>query len=148
MIVRWLTAGTVIDLMASGSIRLSAYVLLTEDDQILLCRLSDQANEPGCWTIPGGGLEYGEDPEAGARREVFEETGLHVEITDLVSVNSRVVTEFQWVRIIYRGRVLGGELRAEVDGSTDMPRWIDRTQIASLELVELAQLGYDLAFQR
>jgi len=32
----------------------------------------------GCWKIPGGGLEEGEDLLAGLRREVREETGLDI----------------------------------------------------------------------
>lgn len=35
------------------------------------------------WTLPGGGLEPGESPENGARREVREETGLSGEVTRL-----------------------------------------------------------------
>ncbi len=33
----------------------------------------------GTWTVPGGWIEFGEDPLAGAVREVFEETGVKVE---------------------------------------------------------------------
>lgn len=32
----------------------------------------------GTWAFPGGHLEYGEDPVECARREVSEETGLHL----------------------------------------------------------------------
>lgn len=33
---------------------------------------------PGCWTVPGGGVEKGESFEQAARREFFEETGYHL----------------------------------------------------------------------
>lgn len=36
--------------------------------------------EPGLWRPPGGGLEPGEDFEAGARREALEELGIEVEL--------------------------------------------------------------------
>src|SRR2546423_2139320 len=31
--------------------------------------------DPGCWAIPGGGLDPGESLEQAARREILEETG-------------------------------------------------------------------------
>lgn len=40
----------------------------------------------GRWSIPGGGLVHGERLEDGVRREVFEETGLEIEIGGLVGV--------------------------------------------------------------
>ena len=49
-------------------------VLLDEDDRILLVRSSWDGRT--LWFTPGGGLEPGEAPEAGARRELREETGL------------------------------------------------------------------------
>lgn len=58
------------------------------DGRILLVR---RGNEPakGCWSVPGGRVEPGEhDPEATAR-EVLEETGLAVEVHDLVGTVER-----------------------------------------------------------
>jgi len=40
----------------------------------------------GLWSIPGGGLEYGESIKNGVIREVREETGCEIEITDLIDV--------------------------------------------------------------
>ena len=59
--------------------RVSAYGLILDGDRILLCRLSKELPRwEGSWTLPGGGLEFGESPEAAMIREVEEETGLQV----------------------------------------------------------------------
>ena len=57
--------------------------LVVPDDRVLIVR------EEGTWFLPGGRLEPGEAPEAGARREVREETGLAVEVTDLAAIVDR-----------------------------------------------------------
>lgn len=48
--------------------------------------LIERANEPIGWALPGGFIDYGEDPASAARREVKEETGLDVELTELLFV--------------------------------------------------------------
>ena len=55
----------------------SSAVIFTDDNKILLQRRSDNKY----WGLPGGGVEPGETPEMCIRREVYEETGLHVEVT-------------------------------------------------------------------
>jgi ADP-ribose pyrophosphatase YjhB (NUDIX family) len=55
--------------------RLSVKALIRDSqDRLLLLREAD-----GSWELPGGGLEHGEDPRTGLRREVAEETGMTVE---------------------------------------------------------------------
>lgn len=41
------------------------------------CRSDLSENEPYRWQLPQGGIDRGEAPEAAARRELFEETGIH-----------------------------------------------------------------------
>ena len=50
--------------------------------------MSESTLSPGSWTLPGGGLDFGEDPEAGALRELGEETGLEGEVRGLLGVHS------------------------------------------------------------
>jgi 8-oxo-dGTP diphosphatase len=52
-----------------GRPRVTAAVV--RDGRILMARYNDQF-----WTLPGGGVEPGEDPEAAAVRELAEETGI------------------------------------------------------------------------
>lgn len=133
--------------------RVAAYALITLEDSLLLCRVS--ASVPrlaGCWTLPGGGIDFGEAPEEAMIREVHEETGLEVEATGLVGVTSILGPVegalMHRIRILYTARVLGGRLRPEVDGSTDACRWIPRGELPSLELHELASQALPRAFHR
>lgn len=131
--------------------RVAAYGLVVDDGRILLCRLSEQVmGNVGHWTLPGGGIDFGEDPRNAAVREVFEETGLRVAVDELVAVDSALFSlsdhEHHALRIIYRVRVLGGDLVYEVDGSTDLCAWLTPEEALALPLVGLARLGIGLAF--
>lgn len=61
-------------------------VILHKDGIVLIKR----RNEPykGYWALPGGFVEYGERVEDAAVREAKEETGLDVELLDLIGVYS------------------------------------------------------------
>jgi len=131
--------------------RVAAYGLVRSDERILLCRISDQlASHAGQWTLPGGGIEFGEEPAAAMVREVHEETGLDVlpaRVADVHSVNlSLDGNDFHAIRIIYQTRLLGGSLTHEVDGTTDLCAWWSLEEARRLPLVDLAQTGLQLAF--
>lgn len=57
-------------------------VVIAYNGKILL--LKDWLGD-GSWSLPGGGLHYGEDAKYGAVREVLEETGLKLKISSLES---------------------------------------------------------------
>lgn len=50
-------------------------IIRDADECILLVR---HTYGPDCWTLPGGGMERGEEPEAAARREMREELGIEL----------------------------------------------------------------------
>ena len=136
--------------------RVAAYnVCVDAESRLLLCRLSDITEAPGAWTLPGGGIDFGEHPEAGALRELTEETGLDGRILELLAVDSitRLLGdepeqgEYHSVRIVYRTAILGGTLRSELDGSTDRAAWFTRGEAASLPLVGMGSLGAKLAWE-
>lgn len=118
-------------------------------EHLLLARLADHVSGRGRWSLPGGGLDHGEDVAAGLRREVHEETGLDVRSTRLLGVSSTHFTgrapdgtleDFHGVRLVHRVEVGGGEPRVvEVGGSTAEARWVPRPQLADLPVVGLVR---------
>ena len=118
--------------------RVAVYGLCTDPgDRVLLVRASAMLTVAGRWFLPGGGLEHGEHPTVGLRREFAEETGLSVAETDLRGVLSDLTTlpdgtELHTVRIIYRVGRWSGELRAETTGSSDAVRWVERDELPTI----------------
>ncbi len=126
--------------------RVAAYGLVVDGDRILLCRISDQLPRlAGQWTLPGGGLEFSEDPVDAMVREVREETGLIVRAAGLAGVESATVpTEhatYHAIRIIYHAEYLGGELIHEIDGSTDRCEWWPKSALQDIPMVDLVWTG-------
>ncbi|WP_299154573.1 NUDIX domain-containing protein [uncultured Tateyamaria sp.] len=60
--------------------RAAAYVVAVDaQQQILLTQFSKTGHpKSGAWTLPGGGMEWGEQPHETALRELGEETGLAI----------------------------------------------------------------------
>ncbi|MCA9837208.1 MAG: NUDIX domain-containing protein [Trueperaceae bacterium] len=130
---------------------MAAYGLIVQHEKLLLCRLSSYlALDAGFWTLPGGGVDFGEDPADAMVREVHEETGLLVKPASLLAIDSfkdeNDRRHFHGIRIIYRAEVIGGELRYELEGSTDFCAWWSFEEAKALPLVGLANLGINLAF--
>lgn len=94
-----------------------ASALVVRDGQVLLVR---RGVEPfkGWWDIPGGFLEAGEHPEDGTRREVLEETGLHIRLAGLLGIFMDVYGDEgseHTLNIFYLAEPDGGTLRAASD---------------------------------
>ncbi len=64
----------------------AAAVIFDRDKRVLLVRSTYQRFHP--WGLPGGSLDYGETPEDAVKREVWEETGLNVEIERFLLVKT------------------------------------------------------------
>jgi ADP-ribose pyrophosphatase YjhB (NUDIX family) len=130
--------------------RVAAYaVIVGDDDRVLLAHWNE--GRKSAWTMPGGGLEEGEDPEHAVRREVREETGFRVKVEELLGIHSRVIpanrrltpasTPLHTLRIVYRASITGGRLRYEKEGSTDRAEWFTTAQVRTLQRVRLVDIA-------
>lgn len=129
--------------------RLAAYALCIDaDGRILLCRIAPGYPATGMWTLPGGGVMFGEHPEAAVLRELTEETGLEGRLDGLLLVHSTYgppkpgfgSQPWHGVRIVYRVAITGGELRDEADESTDRASWFSLEDAKGLAIVDLVQV--------
>lgn len=136
--------------------RLAAYAVIL-DERGLLLSWWNGGGDPAraAWTLPGGGVEFTEQIEDALVREVREETGYDAEITEFLFTDSAAYDDdgrgrpFKAVRIVYRARIVGGELGTlEVDGSTDRAAWHPVDTLAELRpRVSLASAVIDLLLE-
>jgi len=121
--------------------------VVIENDRALLIR---RGTEPllGQWSIPGGTLEVGESLQAGVARELLEETGLEVRVTDLIEVFDRIFPgsesgkrsvsrpRYHYVIVDYLCERISGEPRAGSD-VTDV-LFVKEQDLSHYELTETA----------
>jgi ADP-ribose pyrophosphatase YjhB (NUDIX family) len=115
--------------------RVAAYAVILRENEILLSRLAPTIAPEELWTLPGGGLDHGEDPRDAVVREVQEETGLDATVGETARVYSAHLprvwrdgrrVDAHAVRIVYEGWVPSDAPPprvVEVGGSTVEAGW-------------------------
>lgn len=110
-------------------------IILCDTDSIVLIK---RKNNPykGFWALPGGFVEYGETVEAAILREVKEETGLQIDLKDILGVYSHPDRDPRGhiITVCYKAHKTGGELKADTDAS----------EVICLKLEDISK--YELAF--
>jgi len=122
--------------------RLSIYAVAIRDESILLCQISAGHSGEGLWTLPGGGVDWGEHPEDALVREVYEEAGLKLETWEFMGIFSRVFDrpnsgQLHFVGLIYHAALAGEPRVVEVDGSTCAVRWVALADLEDLPVTLL-----------
>ncbi|MEN8040034.1 MAG: NUDIX domain-containing protein [Actinomycetota bacterium] len=131
--------------------RLSIYGVAVHEDAILLCRIASGYPGEGMWTLPGGGIEWGEHPLDALRREIHEETGLDLGGYEHLGIDARVYEGGKYpdgihvVRMIYRTPLSGAPSVTEVDGSVDACRWVPLSELDELPTVNLVRAALEIA---
>jgi 8-oxo-dGTP diphosphatase len=95
--------------------KVAVAALIEDGNQILLVR---RVNDPqrGLWTLPAGFIDAGEDPIQALERECLEETGLHVQVVELLDVlGGQEHPRGAHILIVYRVKVISGTLCAGDD---------------------------------
>jgi ADP-ribose pyrophosphatase YjhB (NUDIX family) len=128
----------------------------TAGPRMLLTRL---AGSTGTWTLPGGGIDHGEEPLAALTRELYEETGLPYTVGPLLDIGSRHfvgrspngrLEDFHGLRLVYAGSVPVDRPPQviEVDGSTDLAAWIPVADLNRIGAVSAVRESFAIWSQR
>src|SRR5258708_3882257 len=113
----------------------------------------------GQWSIPGGALEVGESLAEGVARELLEETGVAVEVLEVVEVLDRMQrlpapdgrVKYHYVLIDYLCRPIAGAGSADPKPGSDASeaRWVSRAEVADYalrpEMIEVIEKAFKRA---
>lgn len=126
--------------------RVGVGILVLQDGLLLLGRRRD-AHGAGHWSAPGGKLEFGESIEAGARRELREETGLEAREIELGPYTNDVFADppAHWLTVFVVARGLVGAPRnVEPDKCEGWAwfRWDAMPEPLFAPLVSLRAIGW------
>ena len=121
--------------------RIAAYAVCADSEgRLLLVRASTRSGTPGAWSLPGGAVDHGEDPNHTVVRETAAETGLSVAVrglrdvlADLRALPHRGVT-IHTDRLVYQVSVRGGSTRDRIGQPTDLARWHSLDECKGLPL--------------
>lgn len=110
--------------------------VLDDNGRLLLIHKTDN----DLWALPGGGHEVGESISDTVVREVREETGYDVEVTDLVGTytNPRHVMAYddgevrQQFSICFRARLVGGQ--SQTSSESKAVEWVEPEQLDQLSM--------------
>jgi 8-oxo-dGTP pyrophosphatase MutT (NUDIX family) len=105
------------------------------------------------WVLPGGLIEPLETPADGAVRETWEETGLIVELIGILGVygGPELLVEYaggdrcSYVGTIFRGRIIGGELRPDGKEILEV-RYFSRSELKQLPHARWLDIALDAVF--
>jgi 8-oxo-dGTP diphosphatase len=129
--------------------------IIIEQNRVVLVK---RGNPPlsGEWSIPGGVLEIGETLRQATAREALEETGLTVEVSELLGVYDRILrdaderTRYHYVLVDFLCHRIAGEPQAAGDAAE--ARWFSRGEVGHLSLAadtaEVIKLGFEKSRHR
>jgi ADP-ribose pyrophosphatase YjhB (NUDIX family) len=133
--------------------RFAAYAIATDpSDNLLLTRIAPGYPGAGCWHLPGGGTDYGEQPGNALLRELVEETGQHGRLIELLGVASHrdaaslgpegYPIDWHGVRAFYRVAVDAPTVVqvGDVGGSTSEARWMPLKEVTDLHSSRLTEV--------
>ncbi len=132
-------------------ISVSAYIT-NKKDEVLILKRAMESTTPGIWEIPGGGVEWGEDPVLALRREVNEECDLDVEIEGPIDIISYLKERDEYivhaVNIVFKAFMKPDDQEVRISQEHIEYRWVRKNELNNLEisffLTRLSTKKYDL----
>lgn len=112
---------------------------VVENNKILMT----QRYEPECpeadlkWEIPGGKIDFGEDPKIAIKREIYEETGAIIDVGPLMNFSMSSVWKYDWgekhvILFCYHCRLLE-QKKVKKDHHVRRVSWIPLEKVKSLK---------------
>ena len=105
--------------------------VIEKDGKFLLVQEAKEKCK-GKWNIPAGHLDANETIFEGAKREVFEECGCKVEISGVLQIGNKVMTDNSWVGIIFSTKLLEDNIKFDKNEILDV-KWFSYEEILGMK---------------
>ncbi|OGS43772.1 MAG: hypothetical protein A3K76_05060 [Euryarchaeota archaeon RBG_13_57_23] len=123
--------------------------VVIKEGKILMIR---RAFEPGAgkWSIPGGMVEIGERLSEACAREVEEETGLEVEVLELINVFDMIDKDdqgriqYHYVLVDFLAKPAGGSEKMSAE-ATEM-KWVTHQEAKAMDMTKTARKAIEELF--
>ena len=134
--------------------RIGTYAIVLSPWGLLGTVNAARTGAPGTWSLPGGGLDAGEDPVAGLLREVFEETAQSISESRLLMVQSDhwigrspngILEDFHALRLIYAAacETPSQPTVRDLGGTTERADWVPLATWPNLPWTHAARQALD-----
>ncbi len=124
--------------------RIAVRALIKQDEKILLLRrATGRESILGLYELPGGRLNYGEQPEDALRRHLHDDAGLHISkatLFDVVAYTDRDDRNIQYAVITYTVMLADGHHEPALSENYDQYIWQPLTNMQQTSLTDLTQL--------
>ncbi len=114
--------------------------ILIENEKMLIVK--QKVNDNRGWSLPGGKLERGETIEQALIRELNEETGLTVEVTELLYVCDKTDTDPPVIHVTFLVKRTGGEITLPTNEFESTPIY----DVKMIEIDDLTECGFSKKF--
>jgi len=106
--------------------------VLNHDNLIMVLRRSStDTHRPLTWDLPGGGVDYGEDPKDAVIREAQEEAGLSIKSPTIVYTGSNNDDKYV-IRLLYY--TFSDQTEIKLSDEHDKVMWVTKDQFVALDL--------------
>ena len=105
--------------------------IIEKDGKFLLVQEAKEKCR-GKWCIPAGHLDPNETIFEGAKREVYEECGCKVELTGVLEIGNRVLTDDIWVSVVFATKLINENIKIDKNEILDV-KWFTYEEILSMK---------------
>jgi 8-oxo-dGTP diphosphatase len=110
-----------------------AFVFNKSGKFLTMRRTKTAPSNPLTWDLPGGDIEYGEEPKKAIVREIKEETGFIPKNLSTIDAVAKIYHgDLYWVTLAYRCEVGKGKLR--ISWEHDLYKWVTPREFLALDI--------------
>ncbi len=117
-------------------------LIFNDEGQLLLTLRGKKArNEIGKWEIPGGAVEFGETVQEALKREIREELGIEIKVTEMLQLCNHIIPDEgqHWLSPTYICKVIDGEPKNLEPEKCDQIGWFSTEEAEKLPLSIVTQ---------